>query len=49
VNPTFVLSKIQQGGQVIMLGKWWQVLLVLIVFIVGAVWLIMRVSRRKPS
>jgi hypothetical protein len=34
---------------VIILVKWWQVLLVLIVLIVGAVSLIMRASRRKQS
>jgi hypothetical protein len=49
VNLTFVLSLIQERSYVVMLGKWWQVLPVLIVFIVGAVWLIMKVSRRKQS
>jgi hypothetical protein len=49
VNFTFFLSLIQERGYVIMLGKWWQVVLVLIAFIVIAVWLIMRASRRKQS
>jgi hypothetical protein len=47
VNLTFVLSLIQERSYVIMLGKWWQVLLVLIAFIVVAVWLIIKASRQK--
>jgi len=37
VNPTIVLSKIQEGGYVIML-RWWQVLLLLIACIAYPVW-----------
>jgi hypothetical protein len=47
VNYAFDLSKIQQGGYVIML-RWWQVLL-LIAFLGAAVWLLIRISSRKHS
>jgi len=47
VNPTFVLSLIQERSYIIMLGKWWLVLPILIGFILVAVWLIMRASGRK--
>jgi hypothetical protein len=47
VNPTIVLSVIQERSYIIMLGKWWLVLPILIAFILGTVWLIMRASSRK--
>jgi hypothetical protein len=43
------VSLIQERSYVIMLGKWWQVLPILIGFIVGLVWLILWASRRKQS
>jgi hypothetical protein len=42
----FMLAMIQAYSRVIMLGKWWQVLLVLIA-LVGIVWLILKVSDKK--
>jgi hypothetical protein len=47
VNPTFGLPVIQERGYIIMLGEWWLVLPILIAFILGKVWLIMRASSRK--
>jgi hypothetical protein len=47
VNPTFALSLIQERSYVIMLGKWWLVLPILIAFILGMVWLIVRASSQK--
>jgi len=41
-----MLAMIQAYSRVIMLGKWWQVLLVLIA-LVGIVWLILKVSDKK--
>ena len=49
MNTTIVLSMIQGNSYVIMLGKWWQVLPILIAFIVGVVWLMMWASLRKHS
>jgi len=44
---TFVLPLMQERSYVIMLGKWWQVLLVLIALVVFAVWIGMRASTKK--
>jgi hypothetical protein len=44
---TFMLAMIQERSFVIMLGKWWQVLPVVIALVVVVVWLIMKFSGRK--
>lgn len=41
-----MLAMIQAYSRVIMLGKWWQVVLVLIA-LVGIVWLILKASNKK--
>jgi hypothetical protein len=41
-----MLAMIQTYSRVILLGKWWQVLLVLIA-LVGVGWLILKMSDRK--
>jgi hypothetical protein len=41
-----MMALIQERSFVIMLGKWWQVLLVLIALI-GIIWLIAKTSQRK--
>jgi hypothetical protein len=48
MNDTYILAVIQEHSLGIKLGKWWQVLLVLIALI-GIVWVIAKVSQKKQS
>ena len=48
MNYTYMIAAIQERSFIITLGKWWQVLLVLIVLI-GIVWLIAKASQKKHS
>ena len=48
MNRTYMLAVIKEHFFFISLGKWWQVLLILIALI-GVVWLIAKISERKQS
>jgi hypothetical protein len=46
MNHIFMAAVIQEHSFIIRLGKWWQVLLILIALI-GIVWLIAKISESK--